>query len=160
MKTQVRKSASRKTKPAIKKSTKSIKKFSPVWVLDEAKDAPGYKLDIIKRIRAGVKKTEWKQLIKRIGYTEKEMENILPTSISSMQKKLTYSKETSERIYELAKLFGIGYEIFDTEDQFNLWLQSPSKALGGKIPFDLLDSSFGFEIVENEINRIKYNVYS
>jgi uncharacterized protein (DUF2384 family) len=29
-----------------------------------------------------------------------------------------------------------------------------------KIPFELLDSSFGFEMVENEIVRIQYNVYS
>jgi uncharacterized protein (DUF2384 family) len=37
---------------------------------------------------------------------------------------------------------------------------TPSKALGNKKPFDLLDCSFGFEIVENEIARIQHNVYS
>ena len=135
-------------------------KYSPVWVVVHANDAPGYKLQLIHRIRKGVKKTEWKSLIKRIGHTEKELETILPTSISSMQKKIFYDKETSERIYELAKLYGLGYEVFDTEDQFKKWLMSPSKAFGDKIPFDLLDSSFGFELVENEITRIKYNVYS
>ena len=77
-----------------------------------------------------------------------------------MQKKTVYGKETSERIYELAKLFGLGYEIFDSKDDFKKWLRTPSKALGNKIPFDLLDSSFGFELVENEMIRIQYNVYS
>ena len=77
-----------------------------------------------------------------------------------MQKKAVYSQETSERIYELAKLFGLGYEVFDTKDDFKRWLITPSKALGNKKPFEFLDSSFGFEIVENEIIRIKYNVYS
>ena len=37
---------------------------------------------------------------------------------------------------------------------------TPSKSLGNKIPFELLDSSIGFEIVENDIVRIQYNVYS
>jgi uncharacterized protein (DUF2384 family) len=37
---------------------------------------------------------------------------------------------------------------------------TPSRTLGNKIPFELLDSSFGFEMVENEIVRIQYNVYS
>ena len=91
---------------------------------------------------------------------QKEFEHILPASISSMQKKVVYGKETSERIYELARLFGLGYEVFDSKEDFKKWLMTPSKTLGNKIPFELLDSSFGFEMVENEIIRIQYNVYS
>lgn len=135
-------------------------KFSPAWVVVNAKDAPGYQMELIDRIRSGVKKADWKQLILKIGATEKEFELILPTSISSMQKKAVYGRETSERIYELARLFGLGYEVFDTEEDFRRWLITPSRALNGKKPFELLDSSFGFEMVENEIVRIQYNVYS
>jgi putative toxin-antitoxin system antitoxin component (TIGR02293 family) len=135
-------------------------KFSPAWVVDHAAEAPGHNLSLIERIRAGVKKSAWKQLIQKIDHTEKELEFMLPSSISSMQKKSVYDKETSERIYELAKLYGKGYDVFDTKADFKAWLYSPSKALGGKNPFDLLDSSFGFEIVEHEILRIQYNVYS
>lgn len=135
-------------------------KFSPSWVVIHSKDAPGFKLELIDRIREGVKKSDWKQLIQYTDSTEKEFEHILPASISSMQKKTVYGKETSERIYELAKLFGLGYEVFDTKDDFKRWLRTPSKALGNKMPFELLDSSFGFELVENEIVRIQYNVYS
>ncbi|GAA0876300.1 hypothetical protein GCM10009118_27100 [Wandonia haliotis] len=138
----------------------SLDKFSPAWVVVHAKDAPGYKLELIDRIRNGVKKTDWKYLISYLGATEKEFANILPASISSMQKKSVYGKETSERIYELARLFGLGYEVFDTKEDFKNWLMTPSRALGSKKPFDLLDSSFGFEMVENEIVRIQYNVYS
>ena len=136
-----------------------IEKFSPVWVVRNPKDAPGFKLELINRIRKGVKKSDWKELIFNIGATEKEFEFILPSSISTMQKKEVYSLETSERIYEISRLFGLGYEIFDTPKQFKQWLLTPSKALGNKIPFELLDSSFGFGVVENEILRIQYNVY-
>jgi len=135
-------------------------KFSPSWVVVHAKDAPGFKMELIGRIREGVKKTDWKQLIHFTGSTEKEFEHILPASISSMQKKSVYGKETSERIYELARLFGLGYEVFDSKEEFKKWLMTPSRTLGNKIPFELLDSSFGFEMVENEIVRIQYNVYS
>ncbi|MBJ2174785.1 DUF2384 domain-containing protein [Aureibaculum sp. A20] len=139
---------------------KSLTKFSPAWVVLNAKKTPGYKMELIGRIRVGVKKTDWKQLIHYTGSTEKEFEHILPTSISSMQKKTVYGKETSERIYELARLFGLGYEVFDSKNDFKQWLMTPSRTLGNKIPFELLDSSFGFEMVENEIVRIQYNVYS
>jgi putative toxin-antitoxin system antitoxin component (TIGR02293 family) len=137
-----------------------LEKFSPAWVVVNAKDAPGYKMELIDRIRIGVKKNDWKQLISSIGSTEKEFENILPTSISSMQKKSVYDRETSERIYELARLFGLGFEVFDSQEDFKEWLLTPSSPLGNIKPFDLLDSSIGFEMVENEIIRIKYNVYS
>ncbi len=134
--------------------------FSPAWVVLNSKEAPSYKMELIGRIRTGVKKADWKQLISYTDSTEKEFEHILPASISSMHKKAVYGKETSERIYELARLFGLGYYVFDTKEDFKKWLMTPSKTLGNKIPFDLLDSSFGFEIVENEISRIQYNVYS
>lgn len=135
-------------------------KFSPSWVVLNGKDAPSYKMELIDRIREGVKKSDWKQLIQYIGSTEREFEHILPASISSMQKKVVYNKETSERIYELARLFGLGYDVFDSKEDFKKWLMTPSRTLGNKIPFELLDSSFGFEMVENEIVRIQYNVYS
>ncbi|MDT0647822.1 antitoxin Xre/MbcA/ParS toxin-binding domain-containing protein [Zunongwangia sp. F260] len=138
----------------------NLAKFSPSWVVLNVKDAPGYKMELIDRIRKGVRKADWKQLIHDTGSTEKEFEHILPASISSMQKRSVYGKETSERIYELARLFGLGYEVFDSKEDFKQWLMTPSKNLGGKIPFELLDSSFGFEMVENEIVRIQYNVYS
>ena len=34
-------------------------KFSPSWVVLHTKDAPGYKMELITRIREGVKKNEW-----------------------------------------------------------------------------------------------------
>ncbi len=135
-------------------------KFSPSWVVVHSKDTPGFKMELIGRIRDGVKKSDWKQLIQYTDSTEKEFEHILPASISSMQKKTVYGKETSERIYELARLFGLGYEVFDSKEDFKKWLMTASKTLGNRIPFELLDSSIGFEMVENEIIRIQYNVYS
>jgi putative toxin-antitoxin system antitoxin component (TIGR02293 family) len=148
------------SKGSEKRTDIHFEKFSPAWVVVNSKDALGYKLELINRIRNGVKKADWKELINKIGSTEKEFEAILPASISSMQKKTIYSKETSERIYELARLFGLGYEVFDSKADFKNWLMTPSKSLGNKKPFELLDSSLGFEMVESEIVRIQYNVYS
>jgi len=163
------KSISQKRKGVLNESRKGkqistkqghIVKFSPAWVVQHPKDAPGYQIEVIVRIRKGVKKSDWKQLIRKLESTEKEFIHILPASLSSMQKKKVYSKETSERIYELARLFGLGYEVFDSKDDFKNWLFTPSRALGNKKPYDLLDSSLGFQMVENEIVRIQYNVYS
>lgn len=145
---------------APEKREASIPTFSPAWVALHFRDAAESNLELIDRIRSGVKKEDWKQLIKQIDATEKEFEFILPTSISSMQKKAVYNKETSERIYELARIYGLGFDVFDTKEAFKRWLVTPTRTLGNKKPFDLLDSSLGFDMVEQEIIRIQYNVYS
>lgn len=137
-----------------------ITKYSPSWVVSNPNGAPGYNLALIEKIRTGVTKKDWKELIWFIKANEKDFEKILPSSISSMQKKEVYNQETSERIYEISRLFGLGYEVFDSPEKFKNWLFTPSKALGDKKPFDFLDSSLGFNVVENEIIRIQYNVYS
>lgn len=157
--------AKKRGRPSVSTSKRTTKtnrldKFSPTWVVANAKHSPEFNLEIIDRIRNGVKKADWKQLINSIDGTEKEFEHILPASISSMQKKTVYGKETSARIYEVARLFGLGYDVFDTKNEFKNWLMTPSRSLGNKKPFELLDSSLGFEMVENEIIRIQYNVYS
>lgn len=143
-----------------KKDLDTVEEFSPTWIVDNTEHASASSLKVIEKIRTGVTKSAWKQLLSSIGATEKELESILPTSISSMQKREVYGKETSERIYEVARLFGLGHEVFDTKEDFRNWLQTPSKVLGGVPPFQLLDSSLGFSLVENAIERIRHNVYS
>lgn len=144
----------------ITNTPRTVEKYSPSWLVSHVSEAPSMQLQLIDKIRVGVKKEDWKHLIQKLGTTEKEFENVLPTSISSMQKKKVYDQETSERIYEISKLFGLGFEVFDSQEKFKSWLLTPSKALGNKKPFELLDSSLGFQLVENEIYRIQYNVYS
>lgn len=108
----------------------------------------------------GVSKEDWKQLISDIGVIEKEFEFLLFLFISSMQKKLVYDCEIFECIYELVCFFGLGYEVFDFFVDFCNWLFVLFCVLGNCKFFDFFDSSFGFELVENEIVCIQCNVYS
>ena len=66
----------------------------------------------------------------------------------------------SEKIVGLADLYSYGFEIFEDEDRFNRWMAKPNKALGGQVPYDLIDNQFGREEVKNLIGRIAYGVYS
>ena len=154
------KSNSNYTKPSSERAVDIVEEWSPVWMVENTNYGSDAQLRLIEKIRSGVTKHAWKQLLSNIGATEKELECILPTSISSMQKREVYAKETSERIYQIARLFGLGHEVFDTKEDFRNWLHTPSKVLGGVPPFELLDSSLGFSLVENAIERVRYNVYS
>jgi len=66
----------------------------------------------------------------------------------------------SEKIVGLADLYSYGFEVFEDEDRFNQWMAKPNRALGGQIPYDLIDNQYGREEVKNLIGRIDYGVYS
>lgn len=71
-----------------------------------------------------------------------------------------FNASLSERIIGLAEIYSYGFEVFENKEQFNSWINSPNQALGGKSPYDLLDSQFGREEVMSIIGRIDYGVYS
>ncbi len=66
----------------------------------------------------------------------------------------------SEKIVGLADLYSYGFEVFEDEDRFNQWMSKSNRALGGQIPYDLIDNQYGREEVKNLIGRIDYGVYS
>lgn len=65
----------------------------------------------------------------------------------------------SERILELAEVVGMGNTVFDTPEHFRIWLTTPSLALGGDKPIDLLDNSHGKDLVIAELNRIEHGIF-
>jgi len=49
-------------------------------------------------------------------------------------------------------------DVFEDKASFDQWLNLNSIALGGRKPKDLLDSTFGVEVVKDELNRIEYGI--
>ena len=49
--------------------------------------------------------------------------------------------------------------MFDSTEQFYLWLNTPSYALGNLKPAELLKDSYGKELVMGELNRIEQGIF-
>ena len=62
----------------------------------------------------------------------------------------------SEQLLQLMALYKKGQEIFGDSESFNLWLKQPASGLGGIIPFDLLYTQGGINLVIEELLRIEY----
>ena len=69
----------------------------------------------------------------------------------------TFDPLHTDRIILLNRLVEFGIEVFGAES-LKIWLSTPSLAFGGKSPRDLLGTSFGIEMVKNEIGRIQHGV--
>lgn len=65
----------------------------------------------------------------------------------------------TEKIIELAEVTNFGKEVFDSTEQFYLWLNTPSYALGNLKPGELLKDSYGKDLVMGELNRIDQGIF-
>lgn len=52
----------------------------------------------------------------------------------------------------------LGISTFGDIDKFKLWLDTPNFSLGNLKPIELLETSYGIELVINELIRINYGI--
>ena len=119
--------------------------------------------DFIELSRNGINKRNLLFLGKKIDYDLKALADILHISERTLQrytgaKKL--SPEVSERAIQLARLYCKGEEVFGDLEQFKKWMFYPSQALGMKMPKELLDTTFGFQLLNEELTKIEYGIFS
>lgn len=119
-------------------------------------------LFLIKAIREGIGYSFFNDMLKYIPFSFDEWSHYLNLSERTLQR---YKKENkpfqasfAERIIEIKLLYQYGVEVFEDNGNFDIWLNSKSIALGGVKPKDLLDTTFGINLVRDELTRIEYGV--
>jgi len=91
-------------------------------------------------------------------------EEILQISLKTLsryrdeQKKM--SPRNSEMILKLISLYKKGIEIFSSSASFNRWLKKSSIGLGNKLPYELMNTSTGIDLIYNELVRIEFGAFS
>lgn len=74
------------------------------------------------------------------------------------KEKSSFGALHSEKIIEIARLEKRGLELFESKENFDIWMNSKLIVFGGQRPIDFLDTSFGIGIVEDELTRIEHGV--
>ena len=119
---------------------------------------------LINAIKRGINYSFFEQLSKNIPFTLREWSSYLHLSERSLNRykkdRGNFSATASEKILEITMLNKYGIEVFDNQEKFNTWLNTKNIALGGIKPKYLLDSSFGIQIIKDELTRIAYGVLS
>jgi len=119
--------------------------------------------DFIELSRNGIDKKSLLHLLKTIDFDLKELAAILHVSERTIQryslnKKL--SVEISTKVIQLAKLYAKGEGVFGGLDNFKNWMNHPNMALAKKKPKDLLDTTFGFQLLNEELIRIEQGIFA
>ena len=122
------------------------------------------KMLIIHSIRQGFPYNLFSLIKEVTPFTESDWAEYLNLSIKTLHR---YKKESAfhfkpihtEKIIELAEVTNFGKEVFDSIEQFYTWLNTPSYALGNLKPAELLNDSYGKDLVMGELNRIDQGIF-
>lgn len=119
---------------------------------------------IVHAIREGIPYDFFNLIKERTPFNDENWASFLGISIKSLQRNkvkedFIFKPLQSEKILELAEVTSLGNAIFDTEEQFYLWLNTPSFALGNLQPIELLKDSYGKEMVVDELNKIDQGIF-
>ncbi|WP_348799395.1 type II RES/Xre toxin-antitoxin system antitoxin [Flavobacterium adhaerens] len=119
---------------------------------------------IIHAIREGISYDLFRLIKEITPFNEDDWASFLGISTKSLQRNkikedFIFKPLQSEKILELAEVTSLGINVFDSEEQFYLWLKTPLFALGNLQPIELLKDSYGKEMVVNELNKIDQGVF-
>jgi putative toxin-antitoxin system antitoxin component (TIGR02293 family) len=120
------------------------------------------KMLIIQVIREGVPYSFFNLIQDYTPFSENDWAKFLDISTKSLQRYKQTSKifkpTQSEKIMEMAEVTNVGLDVFGEMDKFRLWLDTPNFSLGNMKPIELLNDSYGKEMVIGELTRINYGI--
>jgi putative toxin-antitoxin system antitoxin component (TIGR02293 family) len=132
----------------------------PIAMYNTIDDSSVYSL--INAVRNGIRFSKFKSLFHVSTFTLTEWAKYLHISERTLQRyeteNKTFDPSQSEKILQISMLYTFGKDVFGTEQVFDAWLHTKSLALGGIAPKELLDSSFGIELVKDELGRLQQGV--
>lgn len=117
---------------------------------------------IIDSINKGISFSAFEKIIKKYSFSLQNWADFLHISnktLSRYQKESkTFDALQSERILQIEILYSKGEEVFGDRDNFTKWLETKNLALGDIMPLDLLRTSFGIQLLMDELTRIEHGV--
>lgn len=153
-------------KYSIPKDDQALNIASEPAVLFEASSRRENHLSLSEKVnvvRAGISKKDLESLKSKTSMDYTELARALSVTRATLinkKKNERFGLSLSEKILDIAELYAYGFEVFEDEESFKRWMDTPNKALNFQKPIDLLDNQFGREEVRNIIGRIEYGVYS
>ena len=108
----------------------------------------------------GVPATQFFEIADLTGYKREQLAEVFDTSLKTFQRYEREQKklnpQDSEKVLKIMALFQTGESVFGTAASFRRWMDKPAYGLGNQVPFELLHTSGGIDLVMDEVIRIEY----
>lgn len=120
-------------------------------------------MDLIELSRRGIPKKTLKSLADYSSISIKSLSQLLPVSERTIQRYAEddkFKSDVSEHIILIARVLFRADEVFGNRKDLKEWLTTPQLGLGERTPLSLLDTSFGAQLVIDELGRLEHGVYS
>lgn len=138
-----------------------------VWLILGGKDflpqEPASAMEYVRASAQGIPKQSVINLAEILNVPMKDIAHLLNISyktLGRLQKKDRLDPLESSLSIELANLTAKGVSVFEDSGRFNTWLKKENRALGGKKPFELLNTPTGINMVAQVLDRIEEGVYT
>jgi len=119
-------------------------------------------LSLIETSRNGMDLDTFDKITNEFPFNLSDWSRILHISERTIQRyrkdKRKFDSIHTDRLLQIMILLNKGIEVFGNTDNFISWLNSLNIALGSIKPIELLDNSFGINMVTNELIKIEYGV--
>lgn len=118
-------------------------------------------IDLIKR---GIPYSFFELIQTVTPFSEGDWSVVLDISQKSLQRykqgSKTFRPIQSEKIIGMAEVTALGESVFGDKEKFRSWLNAESLALGRVKPIELLQSSYGKDIVIRELINIEHGIFA
>lgn len=115
---------------------------------------------IYNEARKGINARLIDELVTPLGFTRSDAAMMLGINLKTLSKYVsvgqTLEPADGEIALKAAKLGQRGLEVFGNAEEFQAWLSEPAFGLYNKIPKEMLNTSAGFDLVQNELDNIAF----
>lgn len=141
-------------KQTTKQEAKASKTLAPfIKIIEDA-------FSLVMRAQEGVPASVAFSIADTMNMHPEELADILHTTTKTLRTYRQESKKlnatTSEQALKLLAMQMKGEQVFGDANAFRRWLQKPAYGLKDQIPFNLLKTSGGIDLVVEELDRIAH----
>jgi len=114
--------------------------------------------DLARQIRKGLPVDAIDALMEQYNLTSEELVNPLGVSISTIRRRHKHPQLTppvSDRLFRIARIISIATDTLGGREKAARWLHKPNRALSGETPLSRLDTTIGYQQVEEVLFHIE-----
>lgn len=122
------------------------------------------KVKLDQMIKSGLSYSLFEKMKNNTPFSKDEWAQFLDVSVKTLERYKHDNKNfkafQSEKIIGMIELIERGIEVFGDMEMFKRWLYTPIPALSDSKPMELLNSSYGKQVILDEIGRIEHGIFA